>query len=233
MMYAGYVSDPNRRIPYGKLLFSDGTAYRLTAADVLWTARAVAYEGGDPAATVWTLAQRYAQLRRAYPTFAAFVRGFSQPVNPEWLLEGRQCHPIFGKSRASFLCDLDRIRKREEAQEASWAQLQERSPAAVDHVLRWANGRLPNPVPRSTNFAAPFVAEGFLDRNPGAKVVLIAGNWYIQDSWAANWDPDRVTILAADGAHAGTEQFAQGSNGRRFWLVALDAGLSPLRLRRV
>ena len=227
------VSDPNRRIPYAKLLFSDGTAYQLTSSDVLWTARATAYEGGDTAATIWTMAQRFAQLRRSYRTFGEFVRGFSQPVNPQWLWEGNQCHPIFGRNRTNAACDFERIQVREQAQAASWPELKARDPEAVEMTLQWANGRLPNPVPRSTNFAAPGVARRFLERHPGARLVLASGNWYIQDEWAAQWDPNRVTVLAHDGAHAGTEQLALGSNGRRFWLVARDAALVPLRLWRV
>lgn len=233
MVYARGVVDPNRRIPYGKLVFHDGSSYQLTGDDVLWTARATAYEGGEPAATLWAMTQRYAQLRRTYDTFGDFVQAFSQPVNPKWLWEGAACHPIVGTQRNSQLCDLEHVRCREIARSSSWKTLEQKAPRAVEATLQWANGRLLNTVPRATNFAAPAVAQGFLDRHPQAQVVLVAGNWYIQDSWAADWDPNRVTVLASDGAWAGTEQRATGSNGRRFWLVVRDAALLPMRLRRV
>lgn len=225
--------DPNRRIPYGKLLFSDGTSYQLTGDDVLWTARSAVHEGGNTAATLWTLTQRFSQVRRIYSTFEDFVTNFSQPINFRWLWEGDMCHPLFGRHKDTRPCGYDAIRRREWARAASWQDLYAKDPEAVEATLAWANGRLSNPVPRATNFAEPGLSKRYIQRHPGTEIVLIAGNWYLRESWAADWAPDRVTVLAADGAHAGTEQISGGSNGRRFWLLARDAALLPLRLRRV
>jgi len=78
---------------FARIRFLDGSSYRLSADDVLWAARSVVYEGGDPAATLWTLTQRWYMARANYPSFGVFVRAFSQPVNPDWRRDGKFCRP--------------------------------------------------------------------------------------------------------------------------------------------
>lgn len=175
------------------IYFFDGTKYRLTPDDILWTARAVVYEGGDAAATLWTLTQRYFMARTNYPSFGAFVRAFSQPVNPDWASDGKFCAPG-GRYHDQPNCSPAALARRTEAARASWANLIDKDPRAVAVVQQWAAGVLPNPVPRATNFADQTVASHYLAQNPSASLLLDSGNWYLVEGWAKAWPEDAVTM---------------------------------------
>lgn len=78
--------------PFGTLtLVASGRAplrYAFTGEDVLWTARFIVGEAGgrDDAgnhAVIWAMLNRYALFTRTvYPTFAAFIRAYSTPLQP-------------------------------------------------------------------------------------------------------------------------------------------------------
>lgn len=74
--------------------------YTLTEEDIEWLARSLWGEstnGSDRAhaAVAWTMFRRYMNIKFAWltmtSTFAGFIRAFSQPVNPAWLLGGSKC----------------------------------------------------------------------------------------------------------------------------------------------
>jgi len=219
--------EPNRRRPYATIRFRDGTGYQLTANDVLWTARAVVFEGGDPADVLWTMAQRFVMLRREYPTYAGFVQAFSQPVNPLWARDGAYCRPR-GKYARTAYCVESKLLRRDEARYASWADLMARRPEAVEATLRWANAELPNPVPRATNFAMPNEAASYLERVPGAKLLAKRENWYIAESWSRSWHPDFVTMHSgASGAEAGVAVVRPASKAREAVTVAWNSFWNP------
>ena len=196
------------------IYFFDGTRYRLTPDDILWTARAVVYEGGDPAATVWTLTQRFYMARTNYSSFASFVRAFSQPVNPDWAADGKFCAPG-GRYHGQPNCSSSALSRRAEAARASWAHLIDKDPRAVAVVQQWAAGVLPNPVPRATNFADETVASHYLAQNPQASLLLDSGNWYLVESWSRDWPEDAVTMQPL-------------SPTQRFFATLWDAVAHPL-----
>lgn len=189
--------------PWGKLRFSDGSSYQLTEEDMLWLARSTSYEGGPPAVTIWTEVQRFAQMHREglFSSFAALIRAFSQPVNPDWLRDGRYCRPGGSYANRSE-CSPGALSVREAASSATWTHLDARTPEVVATVIAWGQGRVPNPLPRSTNFAAPSVAANYLKRATTAKLLLKADNWYIQEAWANAWGRNHVRVVGADGAIA-------------------------------
>ena len=223
--------EPNRRQPYAAIQFRDGTRYQLTPEDVLWTARAVVYEGGEPADVLWTLAQRFVMQRRTYPTYTAFVRAFSQPVNPAWARDGEFCRPG-GPYRKTAYCEESKLARRDEAIHATWTDLAAKDAGAVEDTLLWANAALPNPLPRATNFAAPDEAASYLARVPGAKLLAKRHNWYIAESWSRGWHPDYVMMRsAASGAEAGIAVVRPASTAREAVSVAWNSVWNPGGLR--
>ena len=165
--------------------------YRLTNEDVLWAARAAVFEGGhDPADTLWTWTQMLATWRKKkYGTLAKIIRYQSQPVSPLWNRDGSKCA---GARRQNRNCAEHVLRRRDLAQSISWDALLKRSPRQMATVIQWATGRLPNPVPRAVDFAAPRVAEHFRKNvRPGSVYVKKAGNWFLatpeSQQWPANY----------------------------------------------
>jgi len=78
-------------------------------------------------------------------------------------------------------------------------------------VQAFADGGLPNPVPKAVEFANQPVSEGFLSRNEGSTVIKRAGNWFIATRSSLAWPHDWVTV---DG---------MGSGRSSSWLVGVVA----------
>ena len=166
-----------------------GFRYRLTPYDVLWTARAVAYESSGPldqAATLWTLTQAFVAGTAAVPdprarfgTFGDFVRAYAQPVNPLWdSLDDAKCR------RYPDACTPRQMARRAEARSTPFDELDAagefRSESNIESVVAaWAAGVLPNPVPGAVEYADPSVSESFVRRVTDARVVARLGQWYI------------------------------------------------------
>lgn len=219
--------EPNGRLPYGKIVVKGATPYQLTPSDVLWAARSVVYEGGDPADVIWTEAQRFAVMRPIFGSFGNFVQAFSQPINPDWRRAGLFCRAggkYFGRSE----CSEAALVKRARAAESSWATLRDKDPRAVEAVIRWANADLRNPLPRSTNFANEAVASSFLRQVPDAVVLKKAGNVYIMESYAKAWSSDHVTIQRFDGAYASADGTLPGSKWKQAVAVFLSGATRPV-----
>ena len=174
-------------------IVSGSYAYQITPDDVLWLARSVHKEGGNPAATVWTYLQRQAAGRRS-SSLASLVLAHSQPVNPKWRADGEFCRPG-GEYAGSQYCTPQQLAARAENAVRPWGAI----PSDIrDVVVSGVTARLSNPVPGATDFADPRVSAGFLERNHGARTVLRAGNWYI--------DEGRVAVpvfVELDGRRAG------------------------------
>lgn len=161
-----------------------GYDYPLDEEDLLWLARAAQFEGGDPAATIWTYAQRLARAEGS--SLAALVRAHSQPLNPRWdepSDELCQQHPD--------RCTPAQLERRRRARTTPWERLDTR---VRNLVTRFANAALANPVPRAVDFADPTVATAFLRRNPGATIVKKAGNWYLATVDSRRWAADHVFV---------------------------------------
>lgn len=178
----------------GKIRSKDGWEYQITPTDVLWAARAADGEGGDAADTLWTWTQRYAlpNFRRRYPTLTALIQAHSQPVNPIWRRDGSRCRPG-GRDHGTDRCSEARLRRRDEHATKPFSAI---DPRVQEKVLKWAKGQLPNPVPKSIDFANPPVTQSYLNRNPTARLIKQAGNWFVSDFGSENWPADQVTIHA-------------------------------------
>ena len=125
----------------GLITAADGWSYQLTASDLDWLSREIANEGGNDAATLWTMAQRLYMLRAHFSSMTSMIRAFSQPINPRWLAGGDLCaaHPT--------QCTVDEQQKRAHAQDPNTVY-----PRSLAFVQSWAAGQIPNPVPRAVDF---------------------------------------------------------------------------------
>ena len=222
--------EPNRRRPYAKLVISGSRPYQLTHADVLWLARSAVYEGGNPEDVLWTLGQRFiGRYRSTFGTLGAFLQSFSQPIMKSWRRGGEACLPG-GIGYETAACSERALNKREVASTADWLRLWKKNPHAVETTILWANGQIPNPLPRSTNFAAETVAPGYLKRVEGSKLLAQRDNWYIQEPWAADWPDNHVTLQSYDGAVANADEVRYPSLMRQVFAVWTSAVINPLRV---
>jgi hypothetical protein len=203
---------------HGKIVASDGWSYQLTPDDLLWLARSVEFEGGtNPSAVIWTYAQRLALpgFRRQYPSLASLVRAHSQPVNPKWARDGVFCKP--GGSHAGLPeCSEAKLARRDRASTIAWADI---NAHVRDLVTKFTRAELPNPVPRSVDFADARVSANFLVNNPTARTLLKAGNWFIGTAQSLLW-PDGHVSVHYKGAQSG-EAPGSGNEGIGVGLVVL------------
>lgn len=200
----------------GQIQTQAGYSYQVTPEDILWLARAVQFEGGDHASTIWTYAQRQAGFRRT-SSLTSLLRAHSQPINPVWATAGAgKCveHPD--------RCQPSSIERRRQARTTPWNSIRQE---VRDKVLSWAQAQLPNPVPRAIDFADATVSRSFINRNPGTVIVKQAGNWYLAPPSSKNWPANFVT-MTYQGATSTSE-------GRDFlgaptwaWLAAGSAVLA-------
>jgi len=180
---------------------ADGGRIGLTDADVLWAARMAAFEGGNPADSLWAVTQRAASFRRG---FASTARAFSQPINPLWLRDGACCCGPGSCPKGRNFCGDDRFcserqyERRRLAQSASMEQLRRIDPAAVQATLSWAKAELSNPVPRAVDFATPPIARSFVERNPGSKIIKTRGNAFIATQSSRQWPKNYVVMRLGD-----------------------------------
>lgn len=183
------------------ILTQTGFRYRITDQDRLWAARMVQYEGGgarDAPAVLWSMTQlftpegqqsKYGNPRR-FRTFTDLIRAYSQPINPIWTAAGSRCRPG-GSYAGTEHCSPSRLSRRQQAHTIPWTGI---NSSVRNTVTAWAEGRLPNPVPRAIEFAAPSVSRNFVSRNPGSRYVMQGGNWFISTPPTQRWPDDLVTI---------------------------------------
>lgn len=201
-------------VPGGGIIRSkNGFFYQLTPEDLLWLARSVQYEAGNHAATAWTYAQRLAMARGN--SLKNLVQAHSQPINPIWRRDGDKCRPG-GTYHDRDECSERRLAVRDQAASLPWASVR---PEVRETIVKFATGRLPNPVPRAANFANAPVTQGYLSRNPTSAVVLRDGNWYITERATNSWPADFVTI-ESDGRIAGPAIVAGATVAGAVGLVA-------------
>lgn len=203
-----------------------GDRYRLTPEDAEWTIRMAVYEGSDPTAVLWTMAQRWILMRArgaGYTKFATMLRQFSQPINPRWLRDGEFCRPG-GRYAGEPDCSEDKLVRRARAQSEPLATAIGRAPELAQGAVLWLRGEAANPVPRATDFAQEPVAESFLERHPEAEAILRepaarcpSCNVMIVTPETAPWPVNYVWMRGPSGAIADArgvgrpgERFAQG-----------------------
>lgn len=192
---------------------ADGFRYELTSNDLDWASRMNGEEGGNAAANLWTMAQRFAMLRPG-GSFASFIRAYSQPINPKWLASGEFCR-AGGRYAGTDPCDVRRLERRAHAQNQNT-----RYPAERAYVELWARGGVPNPVPAAVHFADPSVSSSCLHEARCTQTVMRDGNWYMTAPGSADWDPDFVTIDGVGTAGYGTPVFV------RDFMIGVGIGLA-------
>jgi len=175
-------------------------SHSLTTDDVLWLAKSLWGEAqgaseDSMSAVAHCMIQRWmrwpnaAQRDQLFPTFARFVRAFSEPVNPRKLATGT----------------MAQRERRARIQAATWGEI----PKQARWVARrFAEGRSPNPVPLAIDFAAT----GYLKSKKRPFDVDLEGNAYIfaeSDSWPwrgsyvqriVSSDPDSERPLPLDSS---------------------------------
>lgn len=166
---------------------------------MLWAARMVEGEGGDPsrdpAAILWTMAQllsptaqREKYGRVTFDSYSSLIRAYSQPINPAWASGGSKCTGAYAGSEA---CSPARLAARARLSQMPFSATRVTTQAAV---LRWAHGLLSNPVPRAVEFADPSVTAGFVRNHPGSAYVARFGNHYVATAESARWPAGFVTV---------------------------------------
>lgn len=200
----------------GQITTSTGWSYPITDEDLLWLARAVKYEG-DPttyAATAWTLAQRYALVRSTYPTFAALIRAYAQPINPLWSRTGSKCGPG-GSHVGTDSCSDRALDIRDRA-------VNDPVPEQLAWARRWAAGEIPNPVPKAVHYAVPRLVEQKIASGELVRSVACIGtpfqNCYASTTTSERWSPDRVRVGGATAV-----EVAATAGGGLLALVGLGA----------
>jgi len=175
-----------------------GRSYELTDGDVLWAARMTAFEGGgDKAAVLWTMTQRFALGH--WPTFTALIRAYSQPINPAWSQGGPCCCGPGTCPRGRDYCGTEhcteaKFRRRALAKSISWEGLERGYPSAAAVTKAWAQAKVPNPVPRAISFADGPQTQRALRADPTKKLIKAAGNWFIATARSLRWPENYVTM---------------------------------------
>ncbi|TDB83270.1 hypothetical protein E1264_29095 [Actinomadura sp. KC216] len=163
--------------PYGRLVASrpgrrDATfSYHFTGKDVLWTARFIAGEtsGRDDVnsrAVIWAMFNRYAlHMHRHYPSFWAFLRGYSTPLQPvlqSWRATKRSMtQPDFVRTGGAFSSPpappgIPRGQRRRylDLQARPWHLLPQSARSMAERALK---GQIPNPIGNATEFGSTYV----------------------------------------------------------------------------
>lgn len=216
-----------------RLQSASGADYQITPEDAETLVRMGVFEGGDPAYTLWAIAQRWVLFRDAYAKKAAankwrtreyahsltwLVQRFSQPLNPDWRRDGEFCKPG-GKYHAQAACDAAALERRDIAAFSTLDVVQSRNPQAFDTSIAWLKAEIPNPVPRAVNFSVEPVALHYLQNTSGArelarspKDTCPACNVFITEAAARTWPENFVWLRAPNGAvtTAPLQTFAQG-----------------------
>ena len=164
--------------PFGTLVFAasgrQSFRYAFTAEDVLWTARFIVGEAGgtdDPSnhAVIWAMFNRYALFTRTvYPSFEAFIRAYSTPLQPvlnsRGAAERHMNNPDFVRTGGTYpgtTVPRGQLGRFLQLQKKPWQEL----PAAARALaLRALSGGQPNPgIGNASEFANTAVY--YKDRN--------------------------------------------------------------------
>lgn len=181
--------------------------YALTAEDVLWLGRSLACEaGGNREAMegiVWTYAARLVASFQS-KTMVWLVQNHSQPLNPVWRRDGNRCRAPDGEwynrcqtttdGRRLCPCNETALARRERCQTLRWEQL---AASVRETITAFVAGVLPNPVPRSVDFAAG------LRGKPGMELVREIGRTQFWSSpGSRRWPENFVRVVGPTGSSA-------------------------------
>lgn len=188
---------------------ASGWHYDMTDEDIVWCARMLVGEGGNDAATLWTMASRLALLAKnapgIYPTLTALVRAYSEPINPKFQRHGLLCKVgghlhdapacMPGRlARRAAICALDPHIAPPHELAASWL-------ISWAHVEQWGSGQLANPAPRAVHFAVPSLIDAEIRRGECSRVILKSGNAYASTHQTDAWPASFVRVAGAGDLH--------------------------------
>jgi hypothetical protein len=172
----------------------DGFRYRITDEDYLWLGRSLDGEGPNVAGYTWAYLQKFAgirSVRERYGTLTAFIRSYSQPINPIWMRGGSRC-PV---AVPGTDCDERLLRRREEKISLHPDQFPLEVKAALAALRA---GILPNPVGRATDFATCERVDRDIRENApraeGWQITSRAGGCFVSTERSRAWPDDYVTI---------------------------------------
>ncbi len=142
--------------------------YRITPADLVWTARMIQGEAGgrkdaDNYAVIWAMLNRFAlltnrkRLKKGYGTFSDFIRSYSTPLQPV-LSYGSAVHHydkpgyvrVGGAYPKNAQVPRGQLAKHLKLQKTCWSALSAGARAAALAVL---TGQLGSPIGLATEFA--------------------------------------------------------------------------------
>lgn len=142
--------------------------YRITPADLLWTARMIEGEAGgrndvDNHAVIWTMLNRFAlltnrkRLKNGYQTFGEFIRAYSTPLQPVLSYGSAKHHydkpgyvAVGGTYRQNPQVPRGNLAKHLKLQKTCWSALKQ---GARDAALAVLTGRVASPIGLATEFA--------------------------------------------------------------------------------
>lgn len=202
--------------------------YPLTADDVLWLGRTLACEAGGRrdvmAGVAWTYASLMTTTERS--SLSGLIQSHSQPLNPIWRRDGSKCRAPDGEyynrcytsasGRQVCPCSEAALERRERCATLRWDQLAE---SVRETVTAFVAGTLPNPVPRSVDFAA-----GLRGREGMELVREMGGTQFWSRPASRRWPAGFVRLVGPTGESA-TEFVASSSSGSPVGLLALAAAV--------
>jgi len=84
-------------MPNGIVVYGGKELTTFENADIEWSARMLYGEAGgdcdvdrEGLAVMWTMINRFAMLYPRFRSFTAMIRGYSQPINPDWMNGGKR-----------------------------------------------------------------------------------------------------------------------------------------------
>lgn len=209
--------------------------YALTAEDVIWLGRTLACEAGGRrevmAGVAWTYASLMTTTERS--SLASLIQAHSQPLNPIWRRDGSKCRAPDGEwfdrcytsssGRQVCPCSDAALERRERCATLRWDQLAE---SVRETVTAFVAGVLPNPVPRSVNFAA-----GLRGRTGAELVREIGSTQFWSSPTSRRWPANFVRVVGPTGSSA-PELVAGSSSPAAMLAVATLVGAGIYLYRR-
>lgn len=226
------VASPPARL--GTLVAGD-YRYQLTAEDVIWLGRTLACESGGRrdvmAGVAWTYASLMTTTERS--SLASLIQAHSQPLNPIWRRDGAKCRAPDGEwydrcytsasGRRVCPCSDAALERRERCATLRWDQLAE---SVRETVTAFVAGVLPNPVPRSVDFAA-----GLRGRTGAELVREIGSTQFWSSPTSRRWPANHVRVVGPTGSSA-PELVAGSSSPAAMLAVATLVGAGVYLYRR-
>lgn len=184
---------------FGTVVGPNGFKREFETVDLEWAVKMIFREAGSEAdnmtewaAILWTTTSRWASghFRRPEESYGAFIRRFSQPINPRWLQGGAfDPHPFTETTTEQFRAWLQTV---------PLSYFIKTYPHVVAFAAKFLRGEVPvNGFVGIVDFAAPDVAPG--EDDVSVYVPGVSGNAFYKATWSLGWDENTVRILRPSG----------------------------------